>query len=449
MKREPRIKERREHFVKYWNESAETMPRDELEKLQVARLNTILHRVYNNVPFYHERLDGLGIKPDDVKTIDDFRKIPFTTKAEMQASYPYEMFAVPLDDIIRIHASSGTTGRPTVVGYTRNDLEAWSELIARLLVAGGVTKKDIVQVSFGYGLFTGGFGLHYGIEKIGATVIPVSSGNTDRQLQIMQEFGSTTIICTPSYAIYLGETLADRGIGFDKIKLRVGCFGAEPWTEAMRKEIETRLNISATDNYGLSEVMGPGVSYECQAKDGMHINEDHFIAEIINPETGEVLPFGQTGELVITTLTKEGIPVLRYRTRDITSLLPKKCTCGRTFIRMTKPRGRSDDMLIIRGVNVFPSQVETVLVEMAETEPHYELIITREGALDKLEVKVELNENYFSDEMRVMHALEEKIKNRLRNALGLSAKISLVAPKTIERSIGKAKRVIDLRDYLA
>ncbi|MBN1482868.1 phenylacetate--CoA ligase [candidate division KSB1 bacterium] len=435
--------------MKYWNEHAETMSRDELEKLQLSRLNSTLHRVYDHVPFYKEQLDALGIKPDDIKTLDDFHKIPFTTKAEMQASYPYKMFAVPLDDIIRIHASSGTTGQPTVVGYTKNDLETWSELIARLLVAGGVTKKDIVQVSFGYGLFTGGFGLHYGIEKIGATVIPLSSGNTDRQLQIMQEFGSTVIICTPSYAIYLGEILADRGIGFDKIKLRVGCFGAEPWTEAMRKEIETRLNISATDNYGLSEVMGPGVSYECQAKDGMHINEDNFIVEIINPENGEVLPYGQTGELVITTLTKEGIPVLRYRTRDITSLLPKKCACGRTFIRMTKPRGRSDDMLIIRGVNVFPSQVETVLVEMAETEPHYELIVTREGALDKLEVKVELNENYFSDEMRVMHVLEEKIKNRLRNALGLTAKISLVAPKTIERSVGKAKRVIDLRDYLA
>lgn len=434
--------------MKYWNEQAETMSRDELEALQLSRLGTILNRVYDHVPFYKARFDAEGITPNDIKTFDDFRKIPFTTKAEMQANYPYKMFAVPMEDIIRVHASSGTTGQPTVVGYTRQDLDTWSELIARLLTAAGVTNKDIVQVSFGYGLFTGGFGLHYGIEKVGATVIPVSSGNTDRQLQIMQEFGSTVTICTPSYAVYLGEAIAERGIQ-DKIKLRVGCFGAEPWTEAMRKEIEARLNISATDNYGLSEVMGPGVSYECLEKNGMHINEDNFIAEIINPDTGEVLPYGETGELVITTLTKEGIPVLRYRTRDITSLMPEKCACGRTFVRMAKPHGRSDDMLIIRGVNVFPSQIETVLVEMAETEPHYELIVTREGALDSVEIKVELNEEFFSDEMKVMHELEMKIKNRLKNALGLSGKVTLVAPKTIERTVGKAKRVIDLREYLS
>jgi len=434
--------------VKYWNEQAETMPREELEKLQLSRLATVLDRVYNNVPFYRERFDAIGVKPADVRSLESFRALPFTTKTEMQQSYPYKMFAAPMQDIIRVHASSGTTGQPTVVGYTRNDLETWSELIARLLVAGGVTNKDIVQVSFGYGLFTGGFGLHYGIEKVGATVIPVSSGNTDRQLQIMKEFGSTVIICTPSYAVYLGEIISDRGLN-DDIRLRIGCFGAEPWTEAMRGEIENRLGISATDNYGLSEVMGPGVSYECQEKDGMHVNEDNFIAEIINPETGDVLPPGQTGELVLTTLTKEGIPIIRYRTRDITSLMPEPCACGRTFMRMSKPRGRSDDMLIIRGVNVFPSQVETVLIEMEETEPHYQLIITRDGALDALEVKVELNETYFSDEMRIMHELENKIKNRLRNALGVSAKITLVAPRTIERSTGKAKRVIDLRDYLS
>lgn len=434
--------------MKYWNEQAETMPREELEKLQLSRLATVLDRVYNNVPFYRERFDAIGVKPADVRSLESFRALPFTTKTEMQQSYPYKMFAAPMQDIIRVHASSGTTGQPTVVGYTRNDLETWSELIARLLVAGGVTNKDIVQVSFGYGLFTGGFGLHYGIEKVGATVIPVSSGNTDRQLQIMKEFGSTVIICTPSYAVYLGEIISDRGLN-DDIRLRIGCFGAEPWTEAMRGEIENRLGISATDNYGLSEVMGPGVSYECQEKDGMHVNEDNFIAEIINPETGDVLPPGQTGELVLTTLTKEGIPIIRYRTRDITSLMPEPCACGRTFMRMSKPRGRSDDMLIIRGVNVFPSQVETVLIEMEETEPHYQLIITRDGALDALEVKVELNETYFSDEMRIMHELENKIKNRLRNALGVSAKITLVAPRTIERSTGKAKRVIDLRDYLS
>ena len=430
-----------------WNEQAETMPRPDLEELQLLRLSGVLERVYNNVPFYRERFDALGMKPGDITSFDSFRQLPFTTKTEMQASYPYKMFASPMEDIIRLHASSGTTGQPTVVGYTRNDLDTWSELIARLLVAGGVTKSDIVQVSFGYGLFTGGFGLHYGIEKVGATVIPISSGNTDRQLQIMQEFGSTVLICTPSYAVYLGEIIADRGLN-DKLALRVGCFGAEPWSEAMRKEIEERLDISATDNYGLSEVMGPGVSYECQEKDGMHINEDSFIAEIIDPNTGKVLPLGQTGELVLTTLTKEGIPIIRYRTRDITRLIPEPCACGRTFVRMAKPHGRSDDMLIIRGVNVFPSQVETVLVEMEETEPHYQLIVTRDGALDALEVKVELNENYFSDEMRVMHELENKIKNRLRNALGVSAKITLVEARTIERSTGKAKRVLDLREYL-
>lgn len=434
--------------MKFWNKTAETMSRDELRKTQLERLLVTLKRAYENVPFYHERFKSLGAEPADIKTLDDFVKFPFTTKAEMQASFPYKMFAVPMDDIIRIHASSGTTGRPTVVGYTRNDLENWSELIARLLVAGGVTKKDIVQVSFGYGLFTGGFGLHYGIEKVGAAVIPLSSGNTDRQLQIMQEFGVTTLISTPSYAVYLGEEIAERGIPLQSLALRRGCFGAEPWTEAMRGEIEKRLGISATDNYGLSEVMGPGVSYECEHKNGMHINEDHFIAEIIHPETGEILPPDEFGELVLTTLTKEGIPVLRYRTRDIAGLISEACPCGRTFVRMSKPRGRSDDMLIIRGVNVFPSQVETVLVEMEETEPQYQLVIRREGALDTLEIKAELNERYFSDEMRVMHQLEEKIRNKIRNALGVSAKVTLVEPKTLERSTGKAKRVIDLREYL-
>jgi phenylacetate-CoA ligase len=434
--------------VKFWNKAAETMSRDELRKTQLERLQITLNRAYQSVPFYHERFNSIGAEPADIKTPDEFAKLPFTTKAEMQASFPYKMFAVPMDDIVRIHASSGTTGQPTVVGYTRNDLENWSELIARLLTAGGVTKNDIVQVSFGYGLFTGGFGLHYGIEKIGAAVIPVSSGNTDRQLQIMREFGVTTLISTPSYAVYLGEIIAEKGIPLESLSLRRGCFGAEPWTDAMRVEIERRLGISATDNYGLSEVMGPGVSYECEHKNGMHISEDHFIAEIIHPETGELLPPDEYGELVLTTLTKEGIPVLRYRTRDIASLISEPCPCGRTFIRMSKPRGRSDDMLIIRGVNVFPSQVETVLVEMEETEPQYQLIVRREGALDTLEIKAELNEKYFSDEMRVMHQLEAKIKDRIRNALGVSAKITLVEPKTLERSTGKAKRVLDLREYL-
>ncbi|RPI01594.1 MAG: phenylacetate--CoA ligase family protein [Calditrichaeota bacterium] len=424
------------------------MPREALEKLQLDRLQKTAQLVYQKVPFYRDLWSQNGILPEDIKTFKDFEKLPFTTKTDMQASYPYKMFAVPMEEIIRIHASSGTTGQPTVVGYTRQDVETWAELIARLLTAGGVTKKDIVQVSFGYGLFTGGFGLHYGIEKIGAAVIPVSSGNTDRQLQIMREFGSTAIICTPSYAVYLGEVIEERNISRKSLSLRVGCFGAEPWTEAMRVEIEKRLNVSATDNYGLSEVMGPGVSYECGEKHGMHINEDSFIAEIIDPQTGQHLPDGEYGELVITTLNKEGIPVIRYRTRDITALIPEPCPCGRTFMRMTKPRGRSDDMLIIRGVNVFPSQVETILVEMEETEPQYQLVVRREGALDTLEIKTELNEKYFSDEMRVMHQLEEKIKMRVRNALGITAKITLVEPKTLERSTGKAKRVLDLREYL-
>lgn len=435
--------------MKYWNQEIETLPREKLVDLQLSRLNDIIDRVYKKVPFYKKRFDEIGLASGDIKSLDDLENIPFTTKAELQAGYPYEMLASPLDDILRIHASSGTTGRPTVVGYTRKDLDTWSELIARLLIAAGVTHKDIVQVSFGYGLFTGGFGLHYGIEKIGAAVIPVSSGNTERQLQIMQEFGSTVLVSTPSYAIYLGEALEERKIDPDGLPLRVGCFGAEPWSEAMRHEIESRLHISATDNYGLSEVMGPGVSFECREKEGMHISEDHFIVEIIDPETGTVLPAGETGELVLTTLTKEGIPIIRYRTRDITSLLTEPCGCGRTAVRMSKPHGRSDDMLIIRGVNIFPSQVETVLMEMPETEPHYQLVVTREGPLDTLEIKVELNAAYFSDEMRVMHELEGAIKLKLRNALGLTAKITLMAPKSIERTVGKAKRVIDLRDYLA
>ncbi len=434
--------------MNYWSQAEETRSRDELQQIQLERLRKTMRRVYDAVPFYRERLKALGAEPEDFKSLEDLRRFPFTTKAELQENYPYSMFAVPMDDIVRIHASSGTTGRPTVVGYTRKDLDTWSELIARLLIAGGVTKKDIVQVAFGYGLFTGGFGLHYGIEKIGAAVIPVSSGNTDRQLQVMREFGVTALVSTPSYAVYLGEVIAERGIPLESLSLRVGCFGAEPWTEAMRMEIERRLGISATDNYGLSEVMGPGVSFECVHKNGMHISEDHFIPEIIDPESGEPLPVGEYGELVLTTLTKEGIPLLRYRTRDITRLIEEPCPCGRTFVRMAKPRGRSDDMLIIRGVNIFPSQVEAVLMELEETEPYFQLVVRREGALDTLEIRVELNEAYFSDEMRVMHLLEEKIKEKIRNALGVSAKITLVEPKTLERSTGKAKRVLDLREYL-
>lgn len=430
-----------------WDKTAETMPRDRLRKVQFDRLKHILGYASEKVPFYRESLKRHGITPRSLTSMDDLSLIPFTNKADMQASYPYDMFAIPLEDVVRIHSSSGTTGKPTVVGYSRNDLNVWSDLIARLLTAGGVTRKDIVQIAFGYGLFTGGFGLHYGVEKIGATVIPVSSGNTDRQLMIMKDFHSTALVCTPSYALYLSEALEEAHMRPEDLRLRVGLFGAEPWTENMRREIEKKLRISATDNYGLSEVMGPGVSMECLCKNGMHINEDHFIAEIIDPETGNVLPYGETGELVITTLTKEAIPVIRYRTRDIASLIDTPCDCGRTFIRMTKPQGRTDDMLIIRGVNVFPSQIETVLIEIEETDPHYQLVITREGAMDELEIRVEVNESFFSDEMKKMREIEEKIRQKVRNALGISAHIKLVEPKSIERSIGKAKRVIDMRAF--
>jgi phenylacetate-CoA ligase len=428
-----------------WNVKAETMPRRELTALQTARLQAVLNTVDEKVPFYRGHFKAAGVGPGDVKTLSDLTKLPFTKKADLQAGYPYGMFAVPMGEVVRIHSSSGTTGQPTVVGYTRNDMENWTELIARLVTAAGVTRDDIVQIAFGYGLFTGGFGLHYGAERVGAAVVPVSSGNTQRQILVMKDFGSTALVCTPSYALHLAEAIAEKGVSRNDLSLRVGLFGAEPWSEGMRKEIEARLKLSATDNYGLSEVMGPGVSMECDFKCGMHISEDHFIPEIIDPDTEEVLPPGRTGELVLTTLTKEAIPVIRYRTRDITSLIAEPCACGRTFVRMTKPTGRTDDMLIIRGVNVFPSQIETVLMEMEETEPHYRLILTREGALDNLEVQVEVNEKFFSDEMRVMRTIEDKISGNMRSMLGLSVKVKLVEPKTIERSEGKAKRVVDLR----
>jgi phenylacetate-CoA ligase len=355
------------------------------------------------------------------------------------------MFAVPLSEVVRIHSSSGTTGKPTVVGYTRQDLDNWTELIARLLTAGGVTRDDIIQICFGYGLFTGGFGLHYGAEKVGATVIPISSGNTARQIMVMKDYQTTALVCTPSYSLYLAEAIAENGIDLKDMKLRTGLFGGEPWSESMRVQIESRLGITATDNYGLSEVVGPGVSAECLEQNGMHINEDHFLVEVIDPDTGEILPPGSMGELVFTTLTKEAIPVIRYRTRDISRLIPEECACGRTFMRMEKPHGRTDDMLIIRGVNIYPSQIETALMEMEETDPHYQIIVTREGVLDTLEVHVEINEQFFSDEMREMKALHEKISDKLRSALGLSLRLKLVEPKSLMRTEGKAKRVIDER----
>jgi phenylacetate-CoA ligase len=428
-----------------WNPEAETRPRGDLRALQLERLQNVVRTVSENVPWYRERFRGLGLSHRDVNSLADLGKLPFTTKADLQEGYPYGFFAVPMRDVVRLHSSSGTTGRPTVVGYTRNDLAHWAECIARLLTAGGVTSEDIVQIAFGYGLFTGGFGLHYGAERVGAAVVPVSSGNTQRQILVMRDFGTTALVCTPSYALVLAEALAEKGVGRSELALRVGLFGAEPWSENMRREIEARLAISATDNYGLSEVMGPGVSMECACKSGLHLSEDHFLPEIIDPETGEPLPPGALGELVLTTLTKEAIPVVRYRTRDITSLIEAPCACGRTFVRMTKPAGRTDDMLIIRGVNVYPSQIETVLMETEETEPHYRLTVTREGALDLLEVQVEVNERFFSDEMRVMRALEDKIRDGLRSALGITVKVKLVEPRSLERFEGKARRVQDLR----
>lgn len=430
----------------YWNEPYECMAREKLENVQLERLQKTIDRVYHNVPFYRKKLQETGIEPGDIKSLADLRKLPFTTKQDLRDNYPFDMFAVPMSEIVRVHASSGTTGKPTVVGYTRSDLGTWSELMARTLTCGGTTKNSMIQIAFGYGLFTGGLGVHYGAEKIGASVIPISGGNTQRQLMLMEDFGTTTLACTPSYAIFLAEALEEAGVDRSKLKLRYGIFGAEPWSEKMRQEIEKRLQISAIDIYGLSEVIGPGVASECQEKTGMHIFEDHFIPEIINPETGETLPYGEKGELVFTTITKEGIPMIRYRTRDVTFLKPEPCPCGRTHIRMNKVLGRTDDMIIIRGVNVFPSQVESVLLDIGETEPHYLLIIDRKGSLDELEVQVEVSSHMFSDKVKGLESLEKKIAHQIDSTLGISAKIKLVEPHSLPRSEGKSQRVLDRRE---
>lgn len=428
-----------------WDAKAEKMEREPLRQLQVERLIETLTRAYEHVPFYRDRMEKAGLNPGNVKRLEDIAALPFTVKDDMRDAYPYRLFAAPMKDIVRVHASSGTTGLSTVVGYTRRDMRNWSECVARIITAGGVTRDDIVQISFGYGLFTGGFGLHQGMERVGATVIPLSSGNTERQVQIMRDFGVTALVGTPSYALHIAEVLEETGIKADDLQLRVGLFGAEPSSDMMRKELEAKLQILATDNYGLSEVMGPGVSGECLAKAGMHINEDHFYAEIINPETGEVLPPGYTGELVITTLTKEGIPLLRYRTRDLTRLITEPCVCGRTLWRMEKVTGRTDDMMIIRGVNVFPSQIETVLLEIEGVEPHYELVLDRVGALDQLEIRVEVTPSIFEGSMARLVALEATVRDRVQARCGITPVVSLVEPKTIQRSQGKAKRVIDKR----
>ena len=430
----------------YYNEEFETLPRPALEALQLKRLKGMLERVCSNVPFYRDTFAKAGITPDDVKTLADLRRLPFTVKQDMRDSYPYGLFAAPMEEIVRIHASSGTTGKPTVVGYTRKDIDIWSELMARSFVTAGVHKGDIIHNSYGYGLFTGGLGAHYGAERLGASVIPMSGGNTKRQILIMKDFGSTVLTCTPSYSLYLAESALEEGVEFSSLKLRVGIFGAEPWSESMRREIEEKLNISAIDIYGLSEIMGPGVAIEChEAKCGLHIWEDHFIPEIINPETGEPLPEGERGELVITTITKEGIPLLRYRTRDITSISYEPCSCGRTHARIARMSGRSDDMLIIRGVNVFPSQIESILMRIEGVEPHYLLIVDRKDNLDSLEVQVEVDERIFSDEVKRLQVLAQTIEKEIKDLLGVTCKVRLVEPKTIMRSEGKAKRVLDKR----
>jgi phenylacetate-CoA ligase len=424
----------------------ETMPREDLETLQLKRLQAVVERVYHLVPFYRRRMDELGVKPEHIRTLEDIRLLPFTTKQDLRDNYPFGMFAAPMDQVVRIHASSGTTGKPTPVGYTQRDLETWSELIARALAAAGVHRGDIIHVAYGYGLFTGGLGLHYGAERLGAAVIPVSGGQTRRQIMLIQDFGPTVICCTPSFALYLAEVGQEMGVDFAKTKLRVGIFGAEPWTEGMRQETEKRLSLDAIDIYGLSEVMGPGVAIEClEAKQGLHIFEDHFLPEIINPATLEAAPVGDLGELVITTLTKEAFPLLRYRTRDITSLNYAPCKCGRTMARINRFQGRSDDMLIIRGVNVFPSQIESVLMETPGVAPHYQLIVDRDGMLDTLEVQVEVDEATFSDEVKQMQSLAQSIQRQIKDYFTVSVKVKLVEPRTIPRSEGKAKRVIDNR----
>ncbi len=423
----------------------ETASRDELAAIQGERLHNTVKRVYENVPFYRRKLDEMGITPEDIHTAEDVRKLPFTYKQDLRDNYPYGLFAVPTEELREIHASSGTTGKQTVVGYSEKDLKMWGTLTARALAAAGGTKEDFVHVAYGYGLFTGGLGLHYGAKELGATVIPVSSGNTNRQIQIIRDFGSTILCCTPSYALYMGETMREMGIAPEEIHLKSGIFGAEPWSENMRKSIEQLLGLEAFDIYGLSEVMGPGVSFECAEHDGLHVNEDHFIAEVIDPDTGEVLPDGEQGELVFTCITKEALPLIRYRTKDITSLSRGVCACGRTFARMAKPMGRTDDMLIIRGVNVFPSQIESVLLESSGVSPNYEIYVDRINNLDTLEVHVEFLPDMIVDMVKDIQKKEKELRAAIESTLGVSTKVVLVPPKSIERSTGKAKRVIDKR----
>ncbi len=421
------------------------MSREDMRELQSERIKQLVKHVYTNVAFYHRRMDEMGVKPEDIQTIDDIVKLPFTYKNDLRDHYPFGLFAVPMKDIVRVHASSGTTGKPTTVGYTKNDIENWREVLARCLTMAGISSEDIMQVSYGYGLFTGGLGVHYGAETVGATVIPISGGNTRRQLQLMADYGSTVLACTPSYALHLADALAENGYSLADMKLKIGVFGAEPWTENMRLELEKKWGIKAFDIYGLSEIMGPGVANDCDCHAGLHVHEDHFFPEIVHPDTKQPMSDGEEGELVFTTLTKEGIPLLRYNTRDLSTLNRSTCECGRTTVRMKKITGRSDDMLIIRGVNLFPSQIEHVLLEMGETSAHYMLYVDKINNLDTLELKVELDEVNMMETIRDLQSLSKKIEHALNSAIGLSVKVTLVEPKTIARSEGKAVRVIDNR----
>ena len=429
-----------------WNQQYEAMDREKLKTLQFLRLKQSLERVYQLVPFYRKSFDSIRAETGDIRCLEDLQKLPFTVKDDLRDNFPYGLFTVDLNEVVRIHSSSGTTGIPTVVGYTKNDLDTWAELMARTLTAGGGSSESVVHIAYGYGLFTGGLGAHYGAEKIGATVVPISGGQTKRQVRMMRDLGTTLLACTPSYALYIAETIAEMDMTPGDLKLRSGVFGAEPWSESMRRVIEDKLQIDAFDIYGLSEIIGPGVAYECSAKAGLHISEDHFIPEIIDPDSGQVLPEGSSGELAITTISKEALPMIRYRTRDITTLNYEPCSCGRTHVRMDKVSGRSDDMIIIRGVNVFPSQVESILLEMGETEPHYQLVVDRVGSLDTLQVLVEVSEQMFSDHVRGLESLERKIRQEIDNMLGVTADVKLVEPKSIPRSEGKAQRVIDKRN---
>ena len=431
--------------VFFWQKEFETMPLDEMRALQIRRLNDTVERAYNCVPVYKKKFDELKVLPSDIKSLDDIKKLPFTTKSDLRDNYPYGMFSVPLSDITRIHSSSGTTGKPTVVGYTKNDMLLWTNMVSRILSMGGLTSKDIIQISFTYGLFTGGFGLHYGAENIGAAVIPVSSGNTARQLLIMKDYGTTALVSTPSYALHIAEAMEEYGYSKDDIHLKYGFFGSEPWGDTVRNDIESKLGLKATDNYGLSEIMGPGISGECLCQKGLHINEDVYFPEIIDPDTLEVLPEGEEGELVLTTLGREAMPMLRYRTRDITRIYRDNCPCGRSLIKMDKPKGRTDDMFIVNGVNIYPSQIEEALGNFSNVTPHYMIHLKKKGALDLMELHIETNDSMFFDEMKKQKVFLDTFTSKLTSILQIKPKVLLVEPKSIERFTGKAKRVVDER----